>query len=318
MTHPAALDHAADALPYKLVTHRHPDTDALACLWAASRIVAKDAEQRIVFQDAGLRLPPEEEEGFEVLYLDTGGSDTDQHGMNLKRGSSFQLLAEKYRFANDPGIAPIVELTRATDNVEKISPTDVHYLLKGLHHHFRKGGETDWEAVVDHAFLFFDILSGQARYRAKSVREFKDQGHVTALPNGRSVAAIWWKPHLREAAYDAGHDIVIWSKRQGKNGVSIQIQVNRDSDIRLDQVAAEIRNAEARKRGIAVNRGKLFASRADEAGVPGWFLHDSGKYLCCGTRSHPLPPEELSVLSTREVLNILLAQAGRLPAKRAT
>ncbi len=302
--------------PWKLVVHRRPDTDALACLWAADRfIVPEGTSRQIVFHDAGEKLSPADEAGHTVLYMDTGGSSTDQHGRGLVRGSSFQLLAEEYGLVEDPGIAPILELTRATDNVERISLTDVHYILKGLPVHLRDQGsnEIDWNGVCDCAFLLLDILHGQALQRASSVEEFASKGQVFDLPNGRSIACVWSNPQLREAAFDAGHDVVMWTISKGKNGAWVGIQVNRDSDVQLHQVVADIRTDECFARKLAMpSRKMLFASSSTQSGVPGWFMHESGKLVTCGTRSHPIGKDEFTRLSPERILGCIKGQLARM------
>src|SRR3989344_7235658 len=153
---------AATPTPWKLVTHERPDTDAWCCLWAAIRfLVPEDAEWTITFVRSGERLPEEECEGFHVHHMDTGLGSLDQHGKGLARGSSFGLFADRY-LKRDPAIEPIRELCDATDNIEEVPRTSIHYVFKGLPHHLRGKDpgtgrkEVNWEQVRLRGFELLD------------------------------------------------------------------------------------------------------------------------------------------------------------------
>jgi hypothetical protein len=315
---PESVVEKISIVPWKLVTHKYPDTDAWACLWAAAKfLVPQECERQLVFARAGEMLTPENSVGFTVLYMDTGGGDCDQHGKLLARGSSFQLLAEKYDFASDPGILPILELTLATDNVEFVSPTSIHYFFKGLPFHFKdpKSNEVDWEAISDRVFEVLDIIYGQALLRAESAEKFSREGRNYRLSNRLRVSSVWWNPGLREAAFDQNSDVVMWTEGRGKKRFDVGIQVSRRSAVVLTKVVGAIRLAEGAKRGLAFDPAGA-ESFGTISTVPGWFLHDSGKLILCGSRSHRLERYEHTQLSPHEILGILRTELAKLPGYR--
>lgn len=310
-----------ESKPYKFVTHHYPDTDAYAGLWAAVRFLAEanGRPYEISFVRAGENLAEGEGEGYEVVTFDTGGGKLDQHGKLFDRISSFRLFCAEYGLKEDPGIKPILELTVATDNVEEIDPTSIHYVLKGLAFDYKDPATKliDWQACLNFAFKMFDIICSQAREQAKSSEDFKRLGKMTTLDNGIKLATIWHHPRLRQAAFDAGADVVMWTqdlKGERKGSFYPGIQVHRKSSVTLEEVIGGLRLAEAEKRGIsgagqdvfAVGNNKFFA---------GWFLHDSKRLVACGTRGHELELDECTKLSEFEVLNILKRRLGKIRSK---
>ncbi|MBA3789124.1 hypothetical protein H0X32_01865 [Patescibacteria group bacterium] len=299
-------------LPWKFVIHQYPDTDAWACLWAALRFVSKDAVSEIMFVPSGERLDPEYTDGYRVLYMDTGGGDCDQHGKMLERASSFQLMAEKYGFARDPGIVDILELTRATDNVERISRTDIHYYFKGLPYHLTdcKSREVDWEAAADRVFEVLNVIYSQGKMRARAKKLFQYDGRIQHLKNGLQLAIILQKPNLREEAFERGADVVVWTQKHDDGKFYVGIQVNRRTNLYLGDVMHAIRMAEAEKRA-AVITGSEARELHTIPSIPGWFFHDSGKLIVCGSRSHDLEPHEFTLLEPHEILTAVRTGLGR-------
>jgi hypothetical protein len=307
-----------DARPWKLVTHQYPDTDAWACVWAAARfIVPPESDFSINFVSAGSLLTPEESEGFNVLYMDTGLGDCDQHGRELVRASSFQLVVGKYCLERYPGLAPILELTRATDNVERIDPTSVHYYFKGLPYFLRNSAtrEINWQWVYERVFEVFDVIYSQEVQRLEAQAKFRLLGKNNRLRNGIRVSTLLWMPNLREAAYESGSDVVLWTESRGKKNYNVGVQVNRDSSVTLVGVVRALRLAEAEKRGIT-----LSPDEAEMIGVhpqiPGWFLHDSKKLVLCGSRSSRLGPDEFTQLRHFELQPLILNVLDLLPKQR--
>ncbi|MDB5195596.1 MAG: hypothetical protein JWO84_780 [Parcubacteria group bacterium] len=304
-------------LPWKLVVHQRPDTDALACLWGARRfVVPAGTEPYICFVEAGSTLPPEDCEGFNVLYMDVGGGPCDQHGKGLARASSFQLLAREYGFANDPGIRHILELTVASDNVERLNPLNMHYYFKGLPHLLRDPAtqEIDWAGVVDRAFEVLDVFYGMHLSQANSRKEWLDKGRAKRLGNGVQIGSIWWNPGLREAAFEEGMDVVMWTNSRSKKRMEVGIQVGRNSPVTLEQVAFMLRKAEAAKRGIELSDEQA-AAIGECMEVPTWFLHDSKRLILSGSRSKRLLPEECTLLEAIEIRDILVATLEKLPRR---
>jgi hypothetical protein len=303
-------------LPWKIVVHEHPDTDAYVCAWAADKFIAKNDPCSLAFVRSGEQLPADEADGYRVLHMDTGFGVLDQHGKSLERASSFELLCEFYELTDDPGLEAILEMTRATDNVEKVPLTSVHYLLKGLHYHFcdRKTREVDWQACMDEAFTVLDILYGQARARRTSADDFARLNKLESFNNGIKFANLGGQARLREAAYNAGADVVLWTippDRKNSHQFNVGIQVHRDSPVKLVSLMDDLRRAEARQRGLNAKGHNLQAVGKDLF-FGGWFLHDSLKLILNGSNSHPLELNEYTLLSRSQITNIVAARLSAL------
>ncbi len=298
--------------PWILVTHDSPDPDAFACLWFAVRFVVGDAPYEIRSVRAGERLPDGECAGCHTLHMDTGRGQFDQHERELHRASSFKLLVEEYGYAEDPGIAPILAMTVAVDNVDQMAWTDASYVLKGLRFYYKdpESKQIDWDAAVIMANTLLNILYDQARSRARAAKEWEEIGSLITLPNGLKLAYLGFKPNLRGAAYEAGADVVVWMVPRSKRFYPI-IQLGRGCSLKLNALVAEIRKAEATKRGIS-SRGYLgVIGSMPQFG--GWVLHDSCRLILCGSRSHELTEEtEFPTLKPHEILDITKRVMGGL------
>lgn len=303
-----------DQRPWKLVTHERPDTDAYLCLWAAARFVVKTDNFVVAFVRAGEQLTPEDMEGHRVLHMDTGLGELDQHGKRLGRTSSFELFCKAHGLMEDDALEPLIELSRATDNVEEINRTSVHYVFKGLAHHYtdRQTKETDWDGVVTAAFGILDIFYGQAQSRLISVEDFKRLGRMEALDNGLKVAQIFHQPRLREAAFQAGADVVVWTvdlkRGDFKGKFYVGIQTNRNSPVTLKSVMSGLRIAEAARRGLKPEQtqGHDFGAVGKKDLFGSWYLHDSEKLIVCGSNAHPLEYlTEFTRLNPGEILKIV-------------
>jgi hypothetical protein len=308
-----------DQRPWKLVTHERPDTDAYLCLWAAARFVVKTNDFIAAFVRAGEQLTPEDMEGFRVLHMDTGLGDLDQHGKQLGRTSSFELFCKAHGLMEDGALEPLIELSRATDNVEEVSPTDIHYVFKGLAYHYTDPAtkETDWSGATTFAFTILDILYGQAKNNRNAVEDFKRLGKMITLDNGLKVASIFHQPRLRNAAYQAGADVVVWTEDQKgafKGKFQVGIQTNRNSSVTIRSVISGIRIAEATRRGLGYEQTKDhdFTAIGKDDLFGSWYLHDSEKLIVCGSRAHPLESDqEFTRLNPNEILKIVCERLGK-------
>ncbi len=299
-----------------LVTHKKPDTDALACIWFIIRFVmGPNADYEIQYVRAGERLSEAEEAGYsQVIYVDTGGGDTDQHGKSLTRSSSFKLLVEKFQPEVDPALLPIIELTVATDNVEEMSPTSIQQVFLGLPHYYRENSpETDWSMVISYVFIALDVLYDREKARLKSETDLQTQATMITLPNGMVICDVGFRPRLRGAAFAKGADVVIWMAPVGKNKFHPGIQVNRkhmrgDSPkLSLWAVLEELRRAEAKARCVSV-RGLDLRQMQPIAEVGAWFGHDSGGLVACGTKTHTPTDAERTVLPPGKIREVVLAR----------
>ena len=285
-----------------LVGHMWPDTDAWLCLWIARKFIPRTANAEIVFVNAGESLS-----GFEddpsVLHFDTGGGPFDQHGKGLKRTSSAMLLACHLKIQNDPGLKALLNLTVMVDNVEKLSPTNLHYIIEGLPRiHRGTDNLPDWAAVQKTVFDMFSIVYGQETGRQRSRNDLENHAGFYTLPNGIRFTELSGHPGLRAAAFERGADVVLWTQPK-KRGFYVGVQVNRRSKVVLTGVAENLRRAEAAARELAVEDQNFNYIGREENGNPvrNWFLHDSLKLVLCGSRTWELTDEEFTRLNVRQI-----------------
>lgn len=303
----ALLDQMAPDIR-KLVVHQWPDTDAWLCLWIAKKFVPKTAEAEIVFVRSGENLPGSDGDPS-VLHFDTGGGQYDQHGKDLGRTSSAMLLAQGLGIQGDPGLRALLELSVKVDNVEELSPTEIHYVIEGLprllgskeqDEEGRKRWQPDWSVVQKTVFDMFDIIYGQETGRQESRDMLEEFAGFFTLPNKLRYTELLWHPGLREAAFERGADVILWTQRK-KDGFWVGVQVSRRSGALLLDVAANLRKAEAAKRGIALEGDP---ARVGQEGT-NWFLHHSLRFVACGTNTHPVTGDELTKLSWQEISRIV-------------
>jgi hypothetical protein len=300
---------------WKLVTHNRPDTDALACLWIAINFVMPtDAEYSIHFVNAGNGLTAEEAGDDHVLHMDTGGGPYDQHGKELGRVSSALLLARANGLEHHPGLKPILDLTVASDNIDEMSPTSIHYYFTGLFHKLRNMPMAErLDLIRERAFEAFDVYFDQAAAHAKADDTFKKNGQINTLNNGIKICQLPQNAgNQREAAFRAGADVVLFSSRKNDGRVFFGIQVHRRSRVDLTGVMGAIRHAEADKRGLQLLESEEI--RIGEARpMPGWFLHQSRRLIVCGSHSADIPPELCSRLKERQIFNLVWDALEKLP-----
>lgn len=291
-----------------LATHYSWDTDAIFCLVFSRMFLTKETDEvKITMLRSGEGVSEEDAAGFdEVLVMDTGLGELDQHGKDLERGSSFQLLCKKYGWDKDEAMAPFIELSLASDNVEVIDHLSLHYLLKGLRFAYRDKvtKEVDWNAVFEHSYFDIKIHYDMIKSWVKSRNEFAKSGKVEELANGVKISILERRARLREAAYEAGADVVLWTENKGNGKFYVGIQVNRKSDVTLEGVMEGIRVAEAQKRGVSCSGHQLDAPGENPV-FGGWYLHGNGKVILCGSLTHELFDGEHTLLPVDQIVKIM-------------
>lgn len=301
-----------------VVTHIRPDTDAWLCIWAVSkymRLHDDESELKIEFVRAGETMSPKEmqayvREGYSVIHVDTGLGRFDQHGKELGRTSSFELLVTALGIAHEPDIVPLLELANASDSAEAIDKTSIHFLFKSLPYYYydKTTKESDWAKVLDVVTTVLESMTGQWRSHAKNKAKF-DPSVLQKTASGKILAVLPGKASQREAAFESGADIVLCTEPLKTGGAHVIVQLNRTTDataVPLEKAIAELRRRECARRGQTVN-GFDYAAIGKVEGVPGWYLHDSRKFFASGTRAHPLAPEEVTKLKVAEITAVCIA-----------
>lgn len=321
----ARLEHLVDALfkaladtapeIKKLVGHRFPDDDVWLCCWMAKRFIPKAAGAEMVFVNAGTALPGSENDPS-VIHFDTGGGEFDQHTKERARISSATLLAEKLDRTQDPGLKALLAMVMAVDNVEPLLATSIHYAIEGYprHPNYKKeDGTIDWEKVGERVFELFDSIYGQEEQRAQNRENLQRHAVWTTLSNGLKVVSLLGNPHLRDAAFEQGADVVLWTISKRNNGFYVGVQRNRKlPQLSLRGVAMHLRGEEAYLRQIQVNRGDLgYLQR--EGPVPNWFLHQSLGLVLCGSRTWTLTAEEYTKIHPGALIQFVCRPLSAIP-----
>lgn len=309
-----------------LVTHRYPDDDGWLCLKIAKMFIPKATNAQIVFVNAGETLPGSEGDSS-IIHFDTGGGEYDQHSREFgkQRICSAVLLVQRLRELghinplDEAGLKPLLEMATAVDNVQKRQDTDLHFLIEGYRHFFNINGNIDWEKVQERVFEDFDIIYGQARQREESRQNLGRIAERTILSNGLKVTTILWHPKLREAAFEEGTGVVIWTVHKGSKGFYTGIQTNRDyPELLLANVVAELRFVENRTRNKEEVARKFLRYPGRKEKEP-WFLHHSLALVANGTRSCSLQDlEEFTKLTPRQIQGITLRALSAIPREKVS
>jgi hypothetical protein len=294
------------------VGHRFPDDDVWLCFWIAKFFIPKAANAEIVFVNAGESLPGSEGDSS-VLHFDTGGGEYDQHTKGLQHKSSAAILAAKLELLENPGLKPLIEMVNAVDSISPLPPTSIHYAIEGYPRMFQSNGAIDWQKVQTRVFELFDNIYNQETARAQRCENLKQHVEWTILGNGLKIASVLWHPEYREAAFEAGAAVVVWTQSKGKKRFYVGIQRNREyPQLRLDSTIETIRSEEAKVRQIDI-RGKNLRYLGRKGPVPGWFLHTSLGLILCGSRSYKLEEDEYTKLSPRQIVGMVHRTISKIP-----
>ena len=288
-----------------LVTHKFPDDDAWLCIWMAKKFVPKMANASLVLVNSGETLPGSENDPT-IVHFDTGRGRNDQHGKGFKRSCSAILVANELGIIEDPGLKPLLEIARAVDSIEQLPPAHLHFQIVGYPRLLRNGNEPDWQKVQERIFENFEIIYNQTNRKVINQLKLKDFAERTVLKNGLRVTSILWHPELRDAAFENGAAIVIWTIKKGKNIFYTGIQVNRNSPIHLKNVFTALNLAESNARKTKIQEGDV------------WYLHDSGKLILNGSRTHELKDEEFTRLLPRQIIGLVHRALEVMPREKVS
>lgn len=313
------------------VGHKAPDDDVFLCFYIGKKYIPGAADVRFEFVNAGESLPGTEED-VNVYHFDTGGGQDDQHGKGIKRTSSAQILAERLGVQNDPGLKLLLAMATAVDNVEPLSHRDIHFTVEGYRALFRKeDGKTDWDTVIQRTLELFDINYKQETQRVQSRQQLDKHARWTVFPNGLRLATILWQPQLREAAFERGASVVVWTEIRHRHkdiGEALSwpqfnrakkspgfsqndweqvfytgVQRNRKiPGFSLDTVTKDLTVAEAKKR----NSSLALLPRV-------WFLHESKALILNGSLTHDPKREEITQLTPTEIVGTVEKTLARIP-----
>lgn len=292
----------------KMGVHRFPDDDCWLSIWIAKKFIPKTTNAEVVFVNAGESLPDSDGDNS-ILHFDTGGGEYDHHGKGWRKTSSATILAKKIGVINDPGLRPLLEMVTAVDNIEPLPPTNMHYAINGFPRQYRDtDGTINWQVVQERVFELFEIVYGQETDRVKSREALGKYAEWTTLSNGIRVCSLLWHPECREAAFEGGAQVVVWTVSRNSKHFYTGIQAHRQYPLFLDGTAAALRSQENKTREEAATENLRSVGR-----IGAWYLHDSKKLILNGSRTWKPTEEEYTKLTPRQIVGLAHRSLSAIP-----
>jgi hypothetical protein len=261
-----------------IVTHVHPDLDALLGVWILIRFGGLE-DYEIAFTPVGKPHP-----SANAIHVDTGWRQYDHHHL-MEFTSSAKLVFESV-FRNRPpdeAVEALVHHALITDRyLEEPSngPTfDITSIIEGLN----KLLPNDPREVAERTFIVFDALRESLQSQLEAEREYLN-GETFESNYGKAFAIESSSHHVREVAHRHGAVVFVFvDPKTGFRGYKGRSQSGVDfSDL--------------------YKRIHALEPAAD------WFLHASKELLLCG--SAKAPDRRLSSLPLH-VLVGLISEQGR-------
>ena len=286
-----------------------PRTTDWLCLWILLESYGTENSRiPVVFVKQGESLSASERKGYHILDVAESSSK------RVPGSSSFRELIRGTLYEEDINLAPFLALAHDTENGIDIDPMSIDYYLKGLRLQRKdpRTREVDWQKVVDEAIRAFKGMYDAIAIHTTETDSSRLDINVYDTGKGVQLGVLNGRPGLRDEAFKRGADVVLWTQDTEK-GYFVGIQVNRHSHLKLGPVALALRRREAELRGIKLVHSSEDAQVFSE--VPGWKLNEMITFLSCGTRSNPLPFQELTKISHEEIEKIVAETLGRMRQK---
>lgn len=316
-----------------LLTHEHPDLDALLSLWLLRRFGRERypgiEHIPVHFAPAGV-LPDdlhpdvlEQERG--ILAVDTGGGRLDTHSRDgvldpARRATCAALLvAQDLKVDQHPSLEKLLRFVTLQElegrSIASHEPIDhlvaLPNLVRGLHLLHPQAPER----VLEQVSILFDAMmateeewtQAQADAAAGLKRVLQDSGLVLLALQSDSSAAS-------RAARFQGADVVIHRSGAGATGITLRHN-GLLAQCSLQGLAAAVRLAEGLAAGLShEDLGSQERELARLGMVDGWFLHDSYRILSRGSLKHTVhDPSGLSLPVLMELASAFFSGQGRVP-----
>lgn len=281
--------------PRTVVTHQHPDLDALASVWAARTFIPGYQDAEVAFVPANWDGANLREEDMAVDIIAGGkGFKGEKDGDGTVR-SCFAMIMRKFAPRRErKALAPLVDFIDAQDSTgnavrafagDKLTGDQQASLAMASLRSVLEALRTSWSKFQDVdqklAHAFGSIFDGMLRnaLQAQEVRQ-KANDMERLGPNGEVAIAIGDEEGLTGRLFTLGALMVVFV--QGNNvGVLRSNQLN----IRADHPAVR--------------------AVIDEAGeTDEWFFHEDGRIACRGTRK--AAAADLSTVDVRELAEACL------------
>ena len=269
-----------------LVTHVHPDIDALLGTWILARF-GGFTKVDLVFVPVGRRVDGKQN----ILHVDTGLIDFDHHDRDDFTCAAKLVYDKLFHDKTNPAVATLVNYALKTDwyllRDDENSAFSLNSIIEGLN----ALHPNDPHHVAARVFETFDGLYLNLSLRLKAEEEYV-KGFEFKSPWGKGFAVESSMPGIRELAYQKGAQIFVFvDPVKGYRGYKARSQAGIDFSELYNLV-------------------KGLEPEAD------WFLHSSRELLLCG--SDKAPDRKLSSLTLDELVRLLstIEVKNRVDVKR--
>ena len=257
-----------------LVTHVHPDIDALLGIWLLARF-GGFTKTDLAFVPVGRRL----EGGQNTIHVDTGSIDFDHHDRSDFTCASKLIYQKLFLDKKNVALEALVNYALKTDwyllQDDENSAFSLNSIIEGLNALYPNNPHH----VASRIFETLDGLYMNLSSRIKAEEEY-EKGFQFESALGRGFAVESTVPSVREVAYRKGAQIFVFvDPVKGYRGYKARSQAGIDFS-ELYNLVREL-----------------------EPGAD-WFLHSSHELLLCG--SDKAPDRKLSNLTLHQLVHLLL------------
>lgn len=274
-----------------IVTHLHPDIDAISSIWMVKRFMPEWDKAKLEFVTAGRTFrgaPPDDDS--EILHVDTGLGKFDHHQEDRRQTSATQLvfkfIKKEYQLSedNEKTLERYAEVVTEIDNGRDITWAEagndrnqlmVHNFLSSWTFPGKQSAQEKTEMVL----TIIDAIFQAFKNKIKAEREIAQEGQVFKTPWGKALAIETGNNEVLTLGEKLGYVLV--AKKNPKDG-HLKIFARWDKEVDLTLAYEE------------------FLKKDPNAT---WYLHPSKCMLLNGSRTDPeLIPTKLSLKDVVQVL----------------
>ncbi|MBI4004622.1 chromate resistance protein [Candidatus Roizmanbacteria bacterium] len=222
-----------------IVTHIHPDLDAITSIWLIKRFLPDWQDADIAFVSAGAtykNLPPDGDP--DIIHVDTGLGKFDHHQTDEFTSATkrvFTYLGDKHSIT-DPSIEALEHIVQQVTEIDHFAeanypePTHDRYdfmltqLIEGLHNLMK-----DNTSVVNYVLTLLDALLILFENKTKAEHEIKT-GFVFESKWGKTLAIETKNEEVMKLALKIGYGMVI-RKDPEKGNIRIKTLPKKEMDI---------------------------------------------------------------------------------------
>lgn len=278
-----------------LVTHQHPDMDAIGSVWLLKRFDSEEyGSAEVVFVPSGGVVSHEVlvdhgVERDEVEHVDTGGGKFDHHNEAQTDSSAARLvldyLRKKYtHLREDTALERMVEFINKTDHFDSFhwpEPENDRYqfMLEEILYGHKMGGHGDDASVVALGIVCLDAIYSKFKLVVEAEQEIAEKGVVFESGYGKCLGIESSNDSVIKIGQKMGYNVVI---RKDPEVGNIRIKAAPLPELDLTPVYQQIHEKDS---------------------VGTWYFHPGKHMLLNGSRKHL--GQVASPLSLKAVIEIV-------------